>query len=98
MDFGNNVTLDTLDQHLYGKGQTKVVEVRTAKPHEVYTCIPCGGKIFKRLDNFRRHKRCALHMRRLAQYNEAKKMQEEKEANERLVAEGAKLADTVVET
>ena len=37
-------------------------------------------------------------MRRLAQYNEAKKMQEEKEANERLVAEGAKLADTVVET
>jgi len=74
MDFGNNVTLDTLDKHLYGNAKTKVVEVRTAKPHEVYTCIPCGGKIFKRLDNYRRHKRCALHMRRLAQWNEAKKM------------------------
>ena len=80
MDFGNNVTLENLDQHLYGKGHTKVVEVRTAKPHEVYTCIPCGGKVFKRLDNFRRHKRCALHMRRLAQYEAAKKLDAEKKA------------------
>ena len=85
MDFGNNVNLDTLDKHLYGKGQSKIVEVRTAKPHEVYTCIPCGGKVFKRLDNFRRHKRCSLHLRRLKQYNDAKKLvQEQKEAAEAL--------------
>ena len=86
MDFGNNVGLDGLDKHLYGKGQTKVVEVRTAKAHEVYTCIPCGGKIFKRRDNYRRHKRCSLHIRRLEQYENAKKLDAEKKAAVRMLS------------
>ena len=49
-----------------------MVEIRAAKKHELYTCIPCNNKIFKRIDNFRRHLRSSLHARRKAQYDAAK--------------------------
>ena len=74
MHFGEGITVENLDQHLYGGGETKTIEIRTAKPHEIYTCVPCGGKVFRRVDNFRRHLNCSLHQRRLAQYQAAKKL------------------------
>lgn len=72
MDFGDGITLENLDKHLYGSGpMTDVIEIRAAKKHELYNCVPCS-KTFKRIDNFRRHLRSTLHGRRKAQFDAAK--------------------------
>ena len=54
--------VNNLDQALYA-GQPQIVEIREAKPTEVYHCKPCN-RTFKRGDNFRRHLRSALHEKR----------------------------------
>jgi len=54
--------IEDLDRALYA-GQPQVVEIREAKPTEVYHCKPCN-RTFKRGDNFRRHLRSALHEKR----------------------------------
>ena len=57
---GGSVT--DLDRALYS-GCPQVVEIREAKPTEVYHCKACN-RTFKRGDNFRRHLRSALHEKR----------------------------------
>ena len=57
---GENVT--DLDSALYG-GRPQVIEIREAKPTEVYHCKACN-RSFKRGDNFRRHLNSSLHARR----------------------------------
>jgi hypothetical protein len=51
-----------LDNALYS-GRPQVIEIREAKPTEVYHCKPCN-RTFKRGDNFRRHLHSALHDKR----------------------------------
>ena len=57
---GNEV--DDIDVALYG-GRPRVIEIREAKPNEVYSCLACR-RTFKRGDNWRRHLNSALHQRR----------------------------------
>ena len=59
-DDGKNV--EDIDQALYG-GRPQIIEIREAKPTEVYHCKACN-RSFKRGDNFRRHLQSALHQRR----------------------------------
>ena len=68
LDFGEGVKVQDLDKHLYA-GQPDIIDVRTAKPHELWECLPCG-KTFRRKDNLDRHLRSALHARRLKVYSE----------------------------
>jgi uncharacterized C2H2 Zn-finger protein len=51
-----------IDKALYG-GRPQIIEIREAKPTEVYHCKACN-RSFKRGDNFRRHLNSALHARR----------------------------------
>ena len=59
-DNGKNV--DDIDEALYG-GRPQIIEIREAKPTEVYHCKACN-RSFKRGDNFRRHLQSKLHERR----------------------------------
>ena len=54
--------VDDIDKALYG-GRPQVIEIREAKPNEVYHCKACN-RTFKRGDNFRRHLTSSLHARR----------------------------------
>ena len=83
MDFGDGIGVDGLDQKLFS-GSADVVQVREAKPHELWECIPCG-KRFRRKDNRDRHLRSGLHARRLAKYMEAKQRKEEEETEKTVV-------------
>ena len=60
MDDGNEV--EAIDKALYG-GRPQVIEIREAKPTEIYHCTVCN-RSFKRRDNFKRHMISALHQRR----------------------------------
>ena len=60
MDDGNEV--EDIDKALYG-GRPQVIEIREAKPTEIYHCKVCN-RSFKRRDNFKRHMISALHQRR----------------------------------
>ena len=51
-----------IDEALY-HGCPRVIEIREAKPNEVWSCKACE-RTFKRRDNFSRHLRSALHIRR----------------------------------
>ena len=51
-----------IDNALFG-GRPQIIEIREAKPTEVYHCKACN-RTFKRGDNFRRHMHSALHERR----------------------------------
>ena len=51
-----------IDKALYG-GRPQVIEIREAKPNDVYHCKACN-RTFKRGDNFRRHLTSNLHARR----------------------------------
>jgi uncharacterized Zn-finger protein len=55
--------VEDLDSALYA-GNPQVIEIREAKPNEVYHCKPCN-RTFKRGDNFRRHLRSGLHEKRM---------------------------------
>ena len=81
-DDGNEV--EDIDKALYG-GRPQVIEIREAKPTEIYFCKACNRK-FKRGDNFRRHLQSKLHQRR--QRAMVLAMKEEK-------AESPKVADTL---
>ena len=67
-----------IDKALYG-GRPQVIEIREAKPTEIYHCKACN-RSFKRGDNFKRHLLSALHIRRQRAFELA--MQEEKNAKE----------------
>ena len=67
-----------IDKALYG-GRPQVIEIREAKPTEIYHCKACN-RSFKRGDNFKRHMLSALHQRRQRAFELA--MQEEKSAKE----------------
>ena len=54
--------VENIDEVLYG-GAPQVIEIREAKPTEIYHCKACNRN-FKRGDNFRRHLQSALHARR----------------------------------
>ena len=54
--------VEDLDKVLYG-GRPQIIEIREAKPTEIYHCNACN-RSFKRNDNFRRHLNSALHARR----------------------------------
>ena len=54
--------VEDIDKALYG-GRPQVIEIREAKPTEIYHCKACN-RHFKRGDNFRRHLRSALHEKR----------------------------------
>ena len=76
MDNGNAV--DNLDEALYG-GHPQVIEIREAKPTEIYHCKACN-RSFKRRDNFRRHMISSLHQRRQkAMELEARQHEKEKQ-------------------
>ena len=77
MEFGEGVTLENLDRHMYS-AKPDVVEVRTAKAHELFECKPCG-KTFRRRDNLRRHLGSGLHARRLRKYQDAKEEKKEEQ-------------------
>ena len=81
-DDGNEV--EDIDKALYG-GRPQVIEIREAKPTEIYFCKACNRK-FKRGDNFRRHLQSKLHQRR--QRAMVLAMKEEK-------AESPEVADTL---
>ena len=85
MEFGEWVTLDNLDRHMY-TAKPDVVEVRAAKAHELFECVPCGKK-FRRRDNLRRHLGSGLHARRLRKYQEAQKKSEPSDESEESVKE-----------
>ena len=55
-------TVDDIDKALYG-GRPQVIEIREAKPTEIYHCKACN-RSFKRRDNFKRHMISSLHQRR----------------------------------
>ena len=61
IDFNGEEVAD-LDKALYG-GRPQIIEIREAKPTDVYHCNACV-RSFKRGDNFRRHLNSALHARR----------------------------------
>ena len=73
MDFGEGVGINELDNNMY-TGRADVVEVRQAKSHELFECIPCG-RTFRRRDNLDRHLRTKLHSRRKGMYDESKQRQ-----------------------
>ena len=76
MDDGNAV--DDIDKALYG-GRPQVIEIREAKPTEIYHCKACY-RSFKRRDNFKRHMISSLHQRRQkAMELEARQREEEKQ-------------------
>ena len=54
--------VEDIDKALYG-GRPQVIEIREAKPTEIYHCRACNRN-FKRGDNFRRHLQSKLHQRR----------------------------------
>ena len=54
--------VDDLDKALYG-GRPQVIEIREAKPTEIFHCKACN-RSFKRGDNFRRHLQSKLHQKR----------------------------------
>lgn len=54
--------VEDLDKALYG-GRPQVIEIREAKPTEIYHCKACN-RSFKRGDNFRRHLQSKLHEKR----------------------------------
>ena len=54
--------VEDIDKALYG-GRPQVIEIREAKPTEVYHCKACN-RSFKRGDNFRRHLQSKLHQKR----------------------------------
>ena len=66
--------VEDIDKALYG-GRPQVIEIREAKPTEIYHCKACN-RSFKRSDNFKRHMISALHQRRQRAFELA--MQEEK--------------------
>jgi len=74
----NGNSVQDIDKALYG-GRPQVIEIREAKPTEVYSCLACK-RVFKRGDNWRRHLRSALHQRRQRAYELA--AQEEKASKE----------------
>ena len=59
-DGGNEIK--DIDKALYG-GRPQVIEIREAKPTEIYHCRACN-RSFKRGDNFRRHLQSNLHRKR----------------------------------
>jgi len=67
--------VEDIDKALYG-GRPQVIEIREAKPNEIYSCLACK-RTFKRGDNWRRHLRSALHQRRQRAYELALKEKEE---------------------
>ena len=73
MDDGEQV--EDIDKALYG-GRPQVIEIREAKPNEIYSCLACN-RTFKRGDNWRRHLRSALHKRRQRAYELAAAEKEE---------------------
>jgi hypothetical protein len=80
---GNEV--EDIDKALYG-GRPQVIEIREAKPNEIYSCLACN-RTFKRGDNWRRHLQSALHQRRhrafeLAQQEAKAKASQEPAENE----------------
>jgi len=89
MDFGDGIGITGLDEHMY-KGKPDVVEVREAKAHELFECIPCG-RVFRRRDNLDRHLRTGLHGRRKAAYDEA----ERRKRAEREEAEAARVKTSI---
>ena len=54
--------VEDIDQALYG-GRPQIIEIREAKPTEIYHCKACN-RSFKRGDNFRRHLQSRLHAKR----------------------------------
>ena len=76
---GNEV--EDIDKALYG-GRPQVIEIREAKPTEIYHCKACN-RSFKRADNFKRHINSALHERRQRAFELA--MREKNEDPENLV-------------
>lgn len=54
--------VEDLDKALYG-GRPQIIEIREAKPTEVFHCKACN-RSFKRADNFRRHLQSKLHEKR----------------------------------
>ena len=54
--------VEDIDKARYG-GRPQVIEIREAKPTEVYHCKACN-RSFKRGDNFRRHLQSKLHQKR----------------------------------
>ena len=54
--------VEDLDKALYG-GRPQVIEIREAKPTEIFHCKACN-RSFKRGDNFRRHLQSKLHQKR----------------------------------
>ena len=69
--------VEDIDKALYG-GRPQVIEIREAKPTEIYFCKACNRK-FKRGDNFRRHLQSKLHQRRQRAMVLAMKEEEAKE-------------------
>lgn len=57
-----NEKIEDLDKALYG-GRPQIIEIREAKPTEIYHCRACN-RSFKRGDNFRRHLQTRLHEKR----------------------------------
>ena len=60
IDDGKQV--EDIDKALYG-GRPQIIEIREAKPTEIYHCKACN-RSFKRGDNFRRHLQSKLHEKR----------------------------------
>ena len=58
----NGQAVENIDNALFG-GRPQVIEIREAKPTEIYHC-KCCNRSFKRGDNFKRHIRTDLHARR----------------------------------
>ena len=58
----NGSEVEDIDAALYG-GRPQIIEIREAKPTEVYHC-KCCNRSFKRRDNFKRHMLSSLHQRR----------------------------------
>lgn len=75
LDFGDGMNIGNLDEKLYA-GKADVIEVREAKSHELWECVPCGKK-FRRKDNLQRHLRSGLHARRLAKYEAVRRREED---------------------
>ena len=57
-----NKPVEDIDRALYG-GRPQIIEIREAKPTEIYHCRACN-RSFKRGDNFRRHLQSKLHEKR----------------------------------
>ncbi|MCH2123026.1 MAG: hypothetical protein MK136_17510 [Pirellulaceae bacterium] len=82
MDDGEQV--EDIDKALYG-GRPQIIEIREAKPTEIYHCKACN-RSFKRGDNFRRHLESRLHAKRqrameLAMREKAAPEEEKKETD-----------------